>query len=286
MAPREDVCAPQHSDEGILTGQIQRLRVIRRPSLKNMKTMPIPSKSSDVVPLRRLSSVKSMDFPEDFPEEDMAEFNGHQVEECLLGHLPSISQAPPTSDPTVFLSSTFGKLLSRRPRNSKRNPAAGVPFRSPLETVSFKVFSSSGLQRPSLEPGPLKVLLVEHNKYTRESLKVLLFKQNGCEPDLARDGSEALEMFRSYAAQGHIYFLILMDVVMPRMDGLQATQAIRRLELEKRYARTIICGMGQPPAPPNVDMDLFRTFHLVPKPLTEFHLKDVLEKAQLTHASR
>lgn len=283
MAPREESCiSPQTSDETILTEQIQRLRVIRRPSLKSLKTMPITSKSSDLTLLRRRSSVE----PEDFREEDMAEFNGHLVEEALLGHLPNFTRAPPAPNHIAFLSSTFGKLLSRRPRNSRRNPAAGVPFCSPLEAVTYRVFSSSGVQRPSLESGPVKVLLVEHNKYTRESLKVLLFKQNGCEPDLARDGSEALEMFRSYAAQGHIYFLILMDIVMPRMDGLQATQAIRQLEQEKGYGRTPICGMGQPPTSLDAEMDFFCTSYSVPKPLTESRIQDLLVKVQLAHASR
>ena len=245
--------------------------------------MPNVSKSSDLGTLRRRLSVE----PEDFREEDIAEFAGAPARLTVLDHQPSLYPARPVHDSIKFLSSTFGKLLLRRPRNSRRNPAAGLPFHSPLRAPLFRTFMSSGQQRYCLEAGPVKVLLVEHNKYTRESLKVQLFKQNGCEPDLARDGAEALEMFRSYAGQGHIYFLIFMDVVMPRMDGYQATQAIRRLEREKGYSPTLICGMGQPPAAPSdLGMDFFRIRHTVPKPLSEAHIKDVLARASLTHASR
>ena len=66
------------------------------------------------------------------------------------------------------------------------------------------------------------VLLVEDEARIRDIVQDY-FAAHGLDCDLARDGEEALDLLRD-----HDYDAILLDVLMPRLDGFQVCAAVRR----------------------------------------------------------
>ena len=82
-----------------------------------------------------------------------------------------------------------------------------------------------------------KILLAEDERLVRFILSSF-FKKCGCQVDEAKNGSEALNLF-----QVKYYDMILMDVNMPVMDGLDATSQIRNLEKFKSN-KTYIVGIS------------------------------------------
>ncbi|NTV69659.1 MAG: response regulator [Azonexaceae bacterium] len=81
-------------------------------------------------------------------------------------------------------------------------------------------------QQASLDFAPLngrRILLAEDNLINQEVATELL-REVGLTVDVAEDGQQAIDL-----ASRNDYDLILMDIQMPHVDGIEATQAIRRM---------------------------------------------------------
>jgi CheY-like chemotaxis protein/HPt (histidine-containing phosphotransfer) domain-containing protein len=89
----------------------------------------------------------------------------------------------------------------------------------------------------TLRVRPLKVLLAEDNAINQK-LAIGLLEPEGHEVTVANTGRQALEKFK-----GGGFDVVLMDVQMPEMDGLEATGAIRAHEQAEKLGRTPIIAM-------------------------------------------
>ena len=75
----------------------------------------------------------------------------------------------------------------------------------------------------------MRILLVEDHPLNAE-IAIKILEKQGCAVDHAKDGAEGVAFFQQ--SERNQYEAILMDIRMPRMDGLQAAAAIRQLERE------------------------------------------------------
>ena len=80
----------------------------------------------------------------------------------------------------------------------------------------------------------MKILLVEDNDLNLEVAQYIL-EDAGAEIIVARNGLESVELFEQ--SESDSFDVILMDVMMPVMDGLTATKKIRKLK--RKDARTV-----------------------------------------------
>jgi len=124
---------------------------------------------------------------------------------------------------------------------SREGKGARFSFTVLLEPCSSNVVKQGHMAKAPMtrEKDILNVLLVEDNEANRE-LAIIVLESAGQQVTSAVDGLDALDKLSKQD-----FDLILMDVQMPRMNGITTTRMIRVIEQEE-------------PVPPTIDQELLK----------------------------
>ncbi|MGA0545153.1 response regulator [Brevundimonas sp. VNH65] len=130
----------------------------------------------------------------------------------------------------------------RAENNAGRGSTVTFELEAPL-SIPVEAPASNVESLVDLELGAAPHVLIVDDNATNRVVAQALVEMFGCSCETAEDGVEALE-----AVRARPFDLVLMDIKMPRMDGVQATRAIRALDGPERFTPIIALTANADPA--------------------------------------
>lgn len=129
----------------------------------------------------------------------------------------------------------------------------------------------------------MKVLIVEDD-FTSRRYIARFMKQYG-DVDIAVDGAEAVDAFINAVKKRNYYHLVLLDIMMPNMNGIETLEAIRAIEEKNQLDQADFCKVIMMSALNEKD-DVRRALNLgcngyANKPVHLDKLMEVMKKLQL-----
>jgi DNA-binding NtrC family response regulator len=115
-----------------------------------------------------------------------------------------------------------------------------------------------------------RILIADDNETAREQLKKLLENYHRVQVDIVSDGTQALE-----AVCGQNYSIVITDLKMPNLDGLQLIEEVQR----RRLPVTVIVTTGHGSIDEAVQAMRMGAYDFITKPIDFQHLRLVIQRA-------
>jgi signal transduction histidine kinase len=185
----------------------------------------------------------------------------------------------------LLLSSVGGSINPAAAKHVGIQTQLSKPVRhSVLLNVILKMFDRRATQKTSTTSGstlpadlarqkPLRILVAEDNPINVKLILILLHRM-GYHPEVAADGVEALAALRRQR-----YDVILMDVRMPQMDGIETTRQIYREWPSGQRPHIIVLTAGVMPEERQACLDA-GVSEFLSKPIVPAELVKALERCR------
>ncbi|HYW47734.1 MAG TPA: response regulator [Bryobacteraceae bacterium] len=208
--------------------------------------------------------------------------NGLELAEEIRRRLGS--EAPP-----VLLLTSLGSVGEARGNPAVRTCLVKPVKEEPLRDAMLEALGQAPARTVDRIPAPealtgerpfsqLRFLLVEDN-HINQKVGLLLLQRLGCRADLAGNGLECVK-----ALEGRDYDVVLMDVMMPEMDGLEATRRIRQALPPRR--QPVVIALTANAMREDVDQCFQAGMNdYLSKPMQLAQLATVLERAWNLHSN-
>ena len=149
-------------------------------------------------------------------------------------------------------------------------------FRMPFQIdTSVSGQMSPEKKEENVDFSGMNILLVEDNEINMEIAQFYL-EEAGIEVDPAWDGQEAVEKFAQ--SEPYAYDMILMDIMMPVMGGLQATEKIRSMERADAKTVSILAMTAQANAESSSECRKAGMNDYIEKPIEAEKLWEIISK--------
>ncbi|SFS92533.1 response regulator [Mucilaginibacter polytrichastri] len=194
---------------------------ILKKQMEKWKLVPVIANGST----EGLSEFKQGDFDLVITDFNMPDMDGHRLTEeikKLNANIPVLLLSSVCDQSQLQKPGLYTSILTKPVKEYILSKHISDALKGSNDVPAKDEAAGQKISGEFAKSNPLKILIAEDNKINQRVMIQVLKKLGYHDADVADDGAIALKM-----AAGKAYDIILMDVQMPEMDGMEATRVIR-----------------------------------------------------------